>query len=180
MSLFVAVRPGEAALEDLQDALSRIRRSGRVDGTRWQPPSRWHLTLAFLGNPDDDVAAEVADRLATFTGHPRIEGLQLRGAGTFGGQVIWVGLAPGPPHDALAEIARALPPLMRGSGAVTDWRAWRAHLTVARTRRGAAGPLVDALAAYSGPMWDASELHLIQSTGGPRPVHQVIATATLD
>lgn len=175
MSLFVAVRPDESAVEDLQEAVARAARSPAARELRWQPPALWHVTLAFLGDPDDDVEDEVAERLTSLSSHPRISDVQLSGAGTFGGQVVWIGLAPGPGHDALAGMAARIPPMLRGSGAVADWRPWRAHLTVARARRGAAGPVHDLLAGYAGPPWDVEDVLLIRSTGGPRPTHRVVA-----
>ncbi|MBI1352513.1 MAG: RNA 2',3'-cyclic phosphodiesterase [Actinomycetales bacterium] len=179
MSLFVAVRPDAAAAEDLQEAIARARRAAPGPELRWQSPGHWHLTLAFLGNPDDSVADEVAARLADLEATPSIPDLRLAGSGTFGGQVLWVALEPGPAHDALADIARRIPPLMRGSGAVADWRPWRAHLTIARARRGSPERVVDALDGYIGPRWGVSSVLLIRSTGGPRPQHHVIETIPL-
>ncbi len=180
MSLFVAVRPDESAIEDLDDLLSRVRRDPAARDLRWQPPGHWHVTLAFLGDPDDLVADEIAERLRPLSAVPAVRDLRLQGAGQFGGQVIWMGLAPGPGLDALGILANRIPPLMRGSGAIADWRPWRAHLTVARARRGTAGRVVDTLAGYSGPPWDAAEVLLIRSSGGPHPAHQVLMHVPLD
>jgi 2'-5' RNA ligase len=179
MSLFVAVRPDARATEDLQDAVDSARRQWTGPGLRWQPPSQWHLTLAFLGNPGEDVAFEVAERLHAVTNWPAVTGARIQGAGSFGGKVLWMGLEEGPARGALASMARDILRLLRGSGVTADFRPWQAHLTLARSRKGSATDMVDLLDRYSGPPWDVTELLLIRSTGGPKPAHHVAARYSL-
>lgn len=179
MSLFVAVVPPARACEHLHDALTDVRRRPGMAEVRWTSLDRWHVTLAFLGDPPDHVDDDVADALQPLTALPAIAGLQLAGAGSFGRTVLWVGMGDGAGHDSLADIARRIPTLVRGTGAVADRREWRPHLTVGRLRGGSPDPAVHALAAYRGPGWDVDEIHLIRSTGGPTPVHHWIATLHL-
>jgi 2'-5' RNA ligase len=174
MSLFVAVRPDDAASEDLQHALERVRRLPVAQPLHWQPPALWHLTLAFLGNPPDDVDDEVVERLEALGGHAVVPDVRLAGAGCFGRHVLWVGLMAGPPVDALGSMAAAIPRLVHGSGAVVDRRPWRAHLTLARARNGDARAAAGLLTDYRGPSFSVDEVLLIRSTGGPHPSHQVI------
>jgi len=179
MSLFVAVRPDDAAGEDLQDALERVRRLPVAQPLRWQPPALWHVTLAFLGNPPDDVDDGVAERLEALTTHEIVPGLRLAGAGCFGRQVMWVGLEPGAPIDALRSWAGIIPRLVRGTGAIADRRPWRPHLTVARARNGDATAVARMLADYRGPTFTAEEILLMRSTGGPTPSHRVVLRVPL-
>ena len=174
MSLFVAVRPDERAVDELQHALEPVRRSPTASVLRWQPVTQWHITLAFLGDPDEWVEDEVAERLRSLGAQSAVPGLQLSGAGCFGRQVLWVGLADGPSTDALRAVQEAILPLMRGSGAVADRRPWRPHLTIARARGGDARGAVPLLAGYLGPDSTADEVLLVRSSGGPHPDHRVV------
>jgi 2'-5' RNA ligase len=177
MSLFVAIHPDERAVEDLQDAVHVARRL--VPGVSWQPPGLWHLTLAFLGDPDEEVADVVADRLDELGDQHVIDNVRLSGSGCFGGQIVWIGLAPGPALDRLAALAHDIPRLLRGSGAQTDWRQWKPHLTVGRARRGGGQAAAGALSGYSGPAWSTASLSLVRSTGGPQPTHRVVHAVAL-
>lgn len=179
MSLFVAVRPDETAVEHLADAVDGVRRLPGCERLRWQPAGLWHVTLAFLGDPDDTVADEVAERLATVTWPEPVVGARLVGAGHFGRQILWVGLGDEDAQAQLAAVAAAVRRSMRGSGADVDYRPWRPHLTVARARSGDVAAGVRALAGYLGPAWAVGELLLVRSTGGPQPAHQVLAVQPL-
>lgn len=178
MSLFVAIRPDEAAVDDLSDALEPVRRLPLAQSLRWQPPSQWHVTLAFLGDADEDVTDEVAERI-TDLALEAITGVALRGAGCFGRQILWIGIGDDDARQRMASAAGAIPPRLRGLGLDIDRRPWRGHLTVARARTGDARAVADALAGYRGPAWDAGELLVIRSTGGPRPAHHVVRAIPL-
>jgi RNA 2',3'-cyclic 3'-phosphodiesterase len=173
VSLFVAMRPDERAVEDLSDALEPVRRMPAAASLRWQPESQWHVTLAFLGDADEDVTDEVADRI-TALGLSAITGIRLAAADCFGRQILWIGIAGDEERGRLAAAAAAIPPRLRGLGLDVDRRPWRGHLTVARARNGDARTAARALASYSGPQWAARELLVIRSTGGPRPAHHVV------
>ena len=179
MSLFVAVRPDAGAVEDLQHALEPMRRMPVADVLRWQPPSQWHVTLAFLGDPDDDVAEAVAERLADLEAWTPVTGLSLAGAGCFGRQVLWLGMADDDALDGLRALQAALPPRLRGTGATVDRRPWRPHLTIARARHGDARAAAAVLSGYRGPRWDVDEVLLVRSSGGPHPDHRVTASVRL-
>jgi len=174
MSLFIAVRPDDAACEDLQHELERVRRLPAGGALQWQAPSRWHVTLAFLGDPSDSAEQRVAEAIHPLGSHAAIPELRLSGAGCFGRQVLWIGLERGAALDALTSLVEVIPRLVRGSGVNLDRRAWRAHLTVARARQGDARAAAGALADYRGPSWTAAEALLIRSTGGPQPAHHVV------
>ena len=176
MSLFVAVRPSTEAVEHLDDALASLRRDSRAASVRWQPPHQWHITLCFLGQPDEDTAFEVAERLDELATATAVAEVRLAGSGAFGPEVLWIGVdAPA----GLAAIARSIPGLLRGSGAVVDRREWRAHLTIGRAHRGDVRPVADLLASYRGPAWTADAVHLVRSTGGPRPEHRIVHSVLL-
>lgn len=173
MSLFVAVRPSDAAIEDLQDALEPVRRQPVARDLRWQPPGQWHITLAFLGEDTPDLEAEVCQRLTVLEERAPVHGLAISGAGCFGRQVLWMDVRDDDAVTALGGVCAAIPPLLRGSGAQLDRRPWRPHLTIARARHADARPVVPLLSTYVGPLWDADEVLVVRSTGGPHPDHHI-------
>ena len=166
---------------------------------RWGDPAQWHVTVAFYGEIAEGAVPGLTAALGEAVGSLQAPTLRLRGAGSFGGRNLWVGVAPEGPDDA-----RSLSALLETSAAVgdvvgADLRAdlerrdrRRAHLTLARVaagaRRHARAPeeltaVVRALAVYEGPRWRPDEVALVASelgagrSGGP--LHRVIAELPL-
>jgi 2'-5' RNA ligase len=165
--LFVAIWPSDAARESLARTVDRARQA--APDVRWQPPERWHITLAFLGPADPARAAARIDSQARADRWPGAEPIRLRGSGAFG-PVIWVGVDHGP---WLAELARELQSSLHAAD-----RRFRAHVTVGRAR-GAAGParareVVPSLAAHDGPAWTPGDITLVESVTGPAPEYHVL------
>lgn len=179
MSLFLAIRPGPAAIEHLTDAVERVRRMPPCGNLRWQAPGNWHVTLAFLGHPESDAAHDVADRLEVLCERPAIEQVRLSGAGHFGRRVLWSGVADEGAATALGALAATTWSALRGTGVRAERHRWRPHLTLARARHGDVRSAVTALAEYSGPVWPVADLLLVTSTGGPDPTHSVLETYPL-
>lgn len=178
MSLFVAVRPSLEALEDLEAAIDRVRRDPRAADLHWQPTSRWHVTMAFLGEASDDATDVAVEVLTQTAGGLPGSRIRLEGSGVFGRQILWVGVvgASDADGDALATSGRLIQARLRRNGLPLERRPWRPHLTVARTRHADARPAVHLLAGYSGPAWPVAELILVRSEGGPSPRHTVVHT----
>ncbi|MGH3508655.1 MAG: RNA 2',3'-cyclic phosphodiesterase [Nocardioidaceae bacterium] len=61
MRLFVAVRPPDTAVEELESFLAP--RHEAASRFRWTDPEQWHLTLAFLGEVADRHLDDLVDRL---------------------------------------------------------------------------------------------------------------------
>ncbi|MDN5821176.1 MAG: 2'-5' RNA ligase family protein [Brachybacterium sp.] len=195
MRAFVALRPSPAALEHLESALAGVRGSaGRA--LHWGDPAQWHLTLAFRADLPGGALQDTVDQLAALAVGHRPMPLQLSGAGVFSGRTLWIGV--GGATDALSALMSEA--LLEGEGRERR----RAHLSVARVsarapraprrrRRGEALPpdptqllladAVRALSVYRGPMWEATELEVVESvlgqgrSGGPR--HEVLAAVPL-
>jgi 2'-5' RNA ligase len=166
--LFVALEPPAEVVDHADRALGPVRE--RWPDVRWVPSARWHLTLAFYGEvPDAKVAGTqrmVERRLA---GHGPVE-LRLRGAGQFSRRAVWLGVDGEVP--ALRRLARAV---------TFERRPYRPHLTVGRLRGGVdAAPAVESLAAYEGPAWVSTTVHLVRSRLGPRPAYDDVAVFPLD
>jgi 2'-5' RNA ligase len=155
--LFSAVVPPEPALDHLSEWLSP-RMSALGADLRWNPRSRWHITLGFYGDGDDPDRRTVwlRTRLAGLAA-PR---LRLAGGGTFPG-VLWAGVDTDADTDAevFAAVADA-------AGAGDDDRLpFRPHLTLARWRRDRAetDSPVTALNGYTGPWFTPDGVVLMRS-----------------
>ena len=147
---------------------------GRPGEPRWTDPSRWHLTLLFLGAVPDATGA-AAGRGGRPGGGGRAAHARCGwpAAGRFGSprrpQVAWAGLdgdvAP------LVELAARLAAPARSLRLAVEDRPFRPHLTLGRWRPGrpADGDLIDRLAGYRGPDWPVAEVRLLESHLGPTP-----------
>lgn len=162
--LFVAVVPPAEALVELEFAVARLREQ-RPD-LHWDEPSRWHVTLSFLGSvePTEELSSRlsaVADR------HPPLE-LQVAGAGHFGNRVLWAGF-----RGDLAPLAGATRAAAAGAGFEVEDRPFRAHLTLARARvRTSLREPAAQLAAVEGERFRTNEILLMRSG---RPQYQRLA-----
>jgi RNA 2',3'-cyclic 3'-phosphodiesterase len=158
--LFSALVPPRAALDDLAACLGGI--PAELPGLRFIPAGRWHVTLGFFGDDDQDRRARWLRR--RLTGRREVR-LRLAGGGTFP-NVLWVGVEPAGERNAesLRRLAQAA-----GAGR----RGFTAHVTVARWRdrdtlRTEAARQLD---GYAGPWFTAGEVLLMRSDhgeGGPR------------
>jgi len=172
MRLFVALAPPPAVLDELDSAVTPLRAG--PPGLRWTSRDAWHITLAFLGEASETMAARLAPRLErAAAGHHQFR-LAFAGAGAFPSagraRVLWCGLS-GDDREA-ASLAASVAAAARGAGATMpdEGRAFRPHLTLARCRVPAdAGALVAALSGYRGPAWAADRIHLILSRPGGQP-----------
>ena len=148
--LFSALVPPDDVVEAVAEAVG-----APGDGLRWEPPERWHVTLAYYG-PDDlgTRAAWLADRLA---GRAAVD-LRLEKAATFPG-VLW-----------LTAAGRELTPLALAAGAGAEARPYVPHLTLARFPReepGLAGRWTRGLANFTSRSWTATRVVLMTSEREP-------------
>ena len=176
MWAFVALIPPAAVLDELAATVAPVQ-TARTD-LRWTPTAQWHLTLAFLGEIDEGVLADLETRLARAARrHPPMK-LALGGAGRFGDRVLWTRVqAP----DGLRALAASVGAAARRVKIAVDDRPYRPHLTLARARPGTdLRPAVDALRGFAGTAWTADALHLVRSRLGAGPggtaAHEVVET----
>lgn len=148
MRLFVSVPLPVEQREHLERALV---------GGRTTNPEQWHLTLAFLGDRDDEL--EIVDALALVARDRAAFSLHVAGAGDFPG-VEWAGIDGDLP--ALSALAADVAHGCRVQ------QTFRPHVTIAR--RGRAQLSRD----YSGPAWTVESFDLVQSTLGAHAEHQVL------
>ena len=113
-----------------------------MPGARWVDAGNLHLTLRFIGEVAEDVAADIDEALQKV--RARRFPLQLAGAGVFGGNrphALWIGVERHPDLVALRDkIEQAL---VRG-GLPPEQRKFAPHVTLARLR----DPPLDQLGAF--------------------------------
>ena len=117
-----------------------LLRSG-VPGAKWVDPGNFHLTLRFIGETDEVVAADIDDALVRL--RARRFTLQLAGTGVFGDRPrsLWVGVERSPELVALRDkIEQAL---IR-AGLPPEQRKFAPHVTLARLHN----PELDALSGF--------------------------------
>ncbi len=186
MRMFVAVRPPEQVIEDLDEFLTVRREAGPF---RWTAVDQIHLTLAFLAEVPDHRLDDLVDRLAHAAQRRTTFETVVAGGGAFPdparGRVLYAGL------ELSTEAATELDQLAAGcrtaattSGLEVDGQRFRPHLTLARCGRPKElSSWVRLLDAYRGPPWQVDEVSLVGSHlgEGPRrqPRHELVQTLPL-
>jgi 2'-5' RNA ligase len=116
-----------------------------LPGAKWVDPGNFHLTLRFIGEVDEGVAADIDEALARVAARPFT--LQLAGTGSFGNgapRSLWVGVERNAELTALRDrIERAL---VR-AGLPPEPRRFAPHVTLARLRHAAPPEIAAFLAA---------------------------------
>ena len=142
MRLFVAL----TLPEDVRLRLSAL--ANGLPGARWVKPDNLHLTLRFLGELDNTLAADVDDALAQIH-TPRFD-LTLNGVGHFGEgrklRALWVGV------DADTELMRLQEKIEQSrirAGLPPEPRKFKPHITLARFKRNPGARLQDYLVEHN-------------------------------
>lgn len=177
--MFVAITPGQEAVEDLARFLEPR------DQHPWIDPAQWHLTLAFLASVPEHREDELVEALTERLRRRPAMRLRLAGAGAFPdpahASVLWMDVAGD--RAALTETAYAVRRTCNAVGATPDGQAFRPHLTVSRLRRKQEQRRwVQVLDTYDGPGWEVRDVALVAShlgTGRTRPRHETVAVARL-
>lgn len=170
--LFVAVEVPDDVRTTVARAIDDVRTSA-PEGLRWSDPSRWHLTLAFLGEVADQRLSELGTRLARAVHLHRAPTLRIDGAGRFGSRTLWARIVQQPTDGpSLPALVASVAAAARRTGIAQEDRPYRPHLTLARARTDVdLRPLVDALAGLRTDPWTAHEVLLVRSRLGPHPEH---------
>jgi 2'-5' RNA ligase len=178
---FVAVVPPPEVLDAVERVVAPVRPAA-PPRLNWTHAGQWHLTLQFLGSVDD--VRELTDALRWGLQGMSPVALALGGAGAFPSTsraaVVWIGLDEGEPE--LARLADAVQRATEPLGYEPEQRAFRAHLTVARSQR--ARPLANLVHSLGdgpvGPLWHATEVVLMESdTRWDGAVYREVATFPL-
>ena len=142
-------------------------------GATMTTPEQWHLTLQFLGNDADVIAAESA--LRDFDGPGGR--VQLGGTGAFPntrrGTVLWIGICEG--ADVLGATHRGVAATWRRSATSPTPRPFRPHVTFARCATDGSPGVNHALGPQPiGSSWPVSTLTVYESELRPegRTLHR--------
>ena len=135
-----------------------------VPGARWQPEERLHLTLAFIGEVDGNLAEDVAASLTDVTEPmPRIA---LHGLGNFSGKgrirSLWIGCAP---NHALSMLRSRVVRALARAGVEIRERGFQPHVTLARfgSNAGAIQPILTRHVGVTVEPFEASAFFLYES-----------------
>jgi RNA 2',3'-cyclic 3'-phosphodiesterase len=177
MRLFVAIALPAAAADELDSAVAPLRLAWPE--LRWTGRDAWHLTLAFLGEVDEELTGKLGDRLKRAAArHPRLS-LALGGAGAFPAaaraRVLWTGVKGD--LDGLGRLAQTVAAGARRAGVppTTEGRRYEPHLTLARCRAPAdVQTLVATLGGFAGTPWTAGEIYLIRSRLQDQPRYETL------
>lgn len=176
MRLFLAFELPEEVRARIGERVGPLRAT--LPTASWVPPDRLHLTLAFLGEVEEERLAVLDAAVApVFAGRPRLA-MRLDGAGTFPprrpARVAWIGVAAQPGGELEMLEGHARQALARAPGVLEqplEDRPYHAHVTVARPRRpwnqGAVDAFRSACDGLAGE-WEAGRAVLLESHLGGR------------
>lgn len=107
-----------------------------LPGVRWLDPAGIHLTLAFLGELDDEQLSEAMNASATIAQQVKAFSYRLSRLGIFGSprqpRIIWMGIEE--PSGSLVRLHRVLNQELERRGFEIDRRPFSPHLTLARVK----------------------------------------------
>lgn len=118
-----------------------------IPGAKWVEPGNLHLTLRFIGEIGEDLAADVDEALARLKA--RRFALQLAGTGVFGGNrphALWVGVERDP---GLVRLRDKIEQALIRVGLAPEPRKFAPHVTLARLRDPELAKLGHFLAAHA-------------------------------
>jgi 2'-5' RNA ligase len=179
--LFVAIDLSPAAATHLAEFVSGLEVARPAEpgrSTRLADPSRWHVTLAFIGEVEPDRVEPAGDALARAASEVASPiRVRVAGGGRFGRRrftILWAALTGDvAPLAALADMVRRE---LRRSRVPFDHKPFKPHLTLARPgdRLSEEGLRADlaALDSYVGPEWTVDAVHLYSSELGPKPRYE--------
>jgi RNA 2',3'-cyclic 3'-phosphodiesterase len=127
---------------EIGQSLALLR--GGLPGARWVAPENYHLTLRFIGDIDDTLAAEIADLLDKVE-RPAFD-LQIDGLDSFGGNKPRAVVAAVPAVTQLVELQADHERIMQRIGLQPE-RKYKPHVTLARLRDTSSRQVADFLSS---------------------------------
>ena len=138
-----------------------------INGARWQSKAQLHLTLAFLGEVEEEQITLARDNARKVT-HPPFE-LEAAGLGCFGKQespkILWAGV---PHEDELRELQHTLAQGLISEGFTLQNPSFKPHITLSRFRAGASSvaELIERYRSTRFGSWPVQGFALFESTPG--------------
>jgi RNA 2',3'-cyclic 3'-phosphodiesterase len=188
MRLFVAIDIDNATRSQLTTAREAIESALTtavvLPKITWQRPEAAHVTLRFIGEVSEAVAARLQQTLSTALPLSAFD-VQWNHVGAFPNErrprVLWVGPAAVEPLSTLAAIVNER---LSAFVPADDDRPFRPHLTIGRLRteaRGVRWPDILRAASWQPTVTHVSRVTLYMSRLSPKgSTYTALATATLD
>ncbi len=126
MRLFISINFDEQTKQNILAVQRRLREAGKG---RFTPPENFHLTLAFLGEVEEEDLGRLQAVLDEL-GVPKME-LIFRRMGCFwrDSELWWIGVEEDP---VLMKLQRELVASLKAAGFAPDAKRFRPHITLAR------------------------------------------------
>jgi RNA 2',3'-cyclic 3'-phosphodiesterase len=131
--IFIAVKiePGNT----LMSMVSDMKTSLKDEKIKWTDPGNFHITLAFLGDTEEEKIRAVGKMLKMVSGGSGGFELLIKGAGVFKNihdpRILWTGIEPSKKLDNLFESVRAG---LKETGISIEERNFNPHLTLGRIK----------------------------------------------
>ena len=136
MRAFLAVPSDAMWIESARGLLARLR--DRFPRASWTKSESWHLTLKFLGEIDENIAARFAEEIGAAALETVPGEIQTGPAAIFPERgrprVLGVGFSPSPGLESVTQLARRAQESAARQGLRGDDRLFHAHVTFARIR----------------------------------------------
>lgn len=133
---------------------------------RWTEPSRYHVTLRFLGGVDPDRAEELPALLDRASRVP-VFSATVQDIGVFGGRrrppIFWAGVD----SPELVSLKTRLDRELEAWGLGPESRPFRGHITLGRGKGPLKGPRADEARALDGGTFAVDRLLLVESALEP-------------
>lgn len=138
MRLFVATDLDAAALDEIGALQWRLkRRVGERGSLKWTRPEQMHLTLAFIGEADEMLAAKLIAAMQTRAAQAAFE-ITFQGVGVFpphgAPRILWLGVGRGAAD--LIALQQDVATRVEALGVRLEDRPFHPHLTLGRWRDG--------------------------------------------
>ncbi len=115
--------------------ISSMKKGLADERIKWTNPAYIHITLAFLGDTDDDITEDVRKMLNTRCGGSGKFELMLKGSGVFKNfndpKVIWAGLES---SEDLMNLNKMITEGLKDTGVHIEERPFNPHLTLGRIK----------------------------------------------
>jgi 2'-5' RNA ligase len=182
---FIAIQATDEVRKLVKQIAGELEAAGA--DVKWVEPENVHLTLKFLGNITLEDVGKLKPALDRALQGCRSLLLTVAGVGCFPGgrqapRVVWIGLEGD--LDALREIAAGVEEACAGLGFEREKRAFKAHLTIGRVRRGSSrleelSRAVDRI-AFKPLKLRVDRVNLVRSRLSPRgPTYTVMESVDL-
>jgi 2'-5' RNA ligase len=171
--------------KNLEDVLTHLRSELKRDSVRWVDPGNMHLTLAFLGDTQEDIIEEVSKMLIDRCKDLFEFDFIVSGLGVFKNpenpRVIWAGIER---SEAFTGLSGTINTGLYDLGIKTEDRQFKPHLTLGRVRSlKNTGSLKSLLQKYDGMIFQEAKVSeivyyesVLQQTG---PIYTPIITVPL-